>query len=308
MDSIDILMATYNGEGYVAEQLKSIQQQTFQNWRLLISDDCSTDCTLEIVRSFADEDERITVASEGVRFGSAKANFMHLLSVTNAKYVMLCDQDDYWLPEKIEKTLQVILDQQCQVGSDVPLLVFSDMIVVDDNLNHLAESFERYSGLNPRRTSFAKVLAQPIGAGCTFMANRNLVDYSIRCSDYDSMVMHDWWLSIVAAAFGSIRYVNETLTLYRQHGNNVVGARRFSVLKWIGKLDEMKDRQKLIARQAGCFSQTYFTVCDRDVLRAALDCENTVSANGISNLAHLFASGAWKPGIRKAGQILAVLR
>lgn len=209
---IDILMATYNGEHFVAEQIESIQAQTYKNWRLLVSDDCSTDGTLDVVRRYAGEDERIGIVSEGVRYGGAKENFFALMAKSDAPYVMFCDQDDVWLPEKVEKSLEALRKLENEHSADKPLLVFCDMKVVDSELSVIHESFEKYQNLDPRRTEFPHVLAQALGAGCTFIMNRTLLSKAYHCSDKAAVDMHDWWVSIIASAFGKIAFVDESLT------------------------------------------------------------------------------------------------
>ena len=136
-------MATYNGSCFVGEQIESIQSQTYRNWRLLVSDDCSTDGTLDVVKRFACIDSRIQIISEGVKHGGAKENFFSLMRHSDSRYCMFCDQDDVWLPEKISNTFASMrrLEGEYQ---DVPLLVFTDMKVVDGNLATIHESFERF--------------------------------------------------------------------------------------------------------------------------------------------------------------------
>ena len=163
---IDILMATFNGERFVGEQIESIQAQSYRNWRLLVSDDCSSDGTLDVVRRYAANDERIRIVSEGVRYGGAKENFFALMGKSEAPYVMFCDQDDVWLSRKVEKTFILMNGMEDGYSAKLPLLVFTDMKVVDAELNVIAESFEAFSSIDPSRTALPYVLAQSLGAGC----------------------------------------------------------------------------------------------------------------------------------------------
>ena len=204
---IDILMATYNGERFIGEQIESIQRQTYDNWRLLVSDDCSTDGTLDVVRDFASEDVRINIVSEDVRRGGAKENFFSLMSCSDARYCMFCDQDDVWLPSKIADTFEVIRDLEGE-WPDVPLLVFTDMEVVDGNLGTIHKSFGQYSSIDPSRTKFSQVVAQSLGAGCTMMVNAAARETSLKIQSTDDVIMHDWWVTLVAAAFGHIGYLD----------------------------------------------------------------------------------------------------
>ena len=305
---IDILMATYNGERFIGEQIESIQAQTYGNWHLLVSDDCSGDATLDVVRRYAAEDERIRIVSEGVRYGGAKENFFALMAKSEAPYVMFCDQDDVWLPEKIAKSLAMMRELEGEHGTDIPLLVLCDMRVVDGELNVINESFERYQGLKPQRTKLPQVLAQALGAGCCFLMNRALLLKACRCDDFTAVDMHDWWVGIAAAAFGRIAYIDEPLSLYRQHGENEVGASKFSTAAWAGKIDEMADRERAVAAQAGCFLDTFAAELDGDQKVACACLAGSMGTDRAANVLRLFASGGWKVGARKIGQLLVSVR
>ena len=306
--TVDILMATYNGERYVAEQIESIQRQTYGNWRLLISDDCSTDCTLDVVRSYAAADPRIRVVSEGVRLGGAKEYFFALMGLIQAPFFMFSDQDDVWLPSKVEKCLAKMQQLEAERDSEVPLLVFTDMKVVNEGLCVVAESFERYENLNPDRTALKQVLAQAVGAGCTFLANRLVASLATRCEDVSAVAMHDWWVTLVAASFGQIGYIDEPLSLYRQHGDNEVGANRFSPATWVGKFGNMVAREGIVAAQAGCFLDTFCSELDIDQKVSCACLAGSMGADGAANVVRLFASGSWKVGTRKLGQLLVSVR
>lgn len=305
---IDILMGTYNGERYVGEQIESIQAQTYKNWRLLVSDDCSSDATLDVVRRYAVEDERIRIVSEGVRYGGAKENFFALMAKSDAPYVMFCDQDDYWLPEKVEKTLEALLELESEYGAGKPMLAFCDMKVVDGSLNIIHESFEQYEKLRPQRTKMAQALAQALGAGCTFLTNRQLVEMAICCRDLSSVVMHDWWAAAIAAAFGHIAFIDEPLSLYRQHKNNEVGASRFSVASWLGRFADMRVSEHALVVQSQCFLNTYVSWLNADQRVACACLAGSMGRHGVVNVARLFTSGGWKAGFRKLGQLAVSLR
>ena len=301
---IDILMATYNGERFVGEQIESIQAQTYGNWRLLVSDDCSADGTLDVVRRYAAEDERVRIVSEGVRHGGAKENFFALMAKSEAPYAMFCDQDDVWLPEKVAKSLAMMWELEGEHGADTPLLVFCDMKVVDGGLNVIHESFEHYQGLRPQRTKLPQVLAQALGAGCTFLANSSLMGKARFCRDLEAVIMHDWWVSAVAAAFGRIKFIDEPLSLYRQHACNEVGASRFSLASWAGRYDDMVSSERSVVAQARCFLGTY----ESELGAGQRDCcarfAASMGGKRAINVLRLCASGCWKSGSRKLGQLI----
>ena len=131
MEKVDILLATYNGEKYIREQIDSILNQTYKEFRLLISDDGSTDGTRDILNEYKAKDDRIEIFMQEENLGVVK-NFEFLLKKVEAKYYMFSDQDDIWKDEKIEKSLKKI-----EEGFD---LVYSDLEVVDENLNVTYES------------------------------------------------------------------------------------------------------------------------------------------------------------------------
>ena len=133
MDRIDILLATYNGEKYLRDQIDSILNQTYADFNLIISDDASTDDTVKILEEYKKKDSRITVYIQEKNIGSNN-NFEFLLTKVQNDYYMLSDQDDIWEKEKIEKSVKKIKETNAD-------LVFSDLAVVDANLNIINESF-----------------------------------------------------------------------------------------------------------------------------------------------------------------------
>ena len=124
---IAILMATYNGEKYIETQLKSILCQTIRDWVLYIRDDGSTDRTLSVISKFIKKDIRIKLVSDTVEHRGADNSFMWLLNKVNADYYMFCDQDDYWLPNKIENTISRMDSIEKERGESTPIIVHSDV-------------------------------------------------------------------------------------------------------------------------------------------------------------------------------------
>lgn len=298
-------MATYNGERFLGEQIESIQSQSYGNWRLLISDDCSTDGTLEVVRRYADGDSRIVIVSEGVRHGGAKENFFATMDSSDAPYCMFCDQDDVWLPKKIEKSLAEMRRLEAESSADAPLLVFCDMKVVDEGLSVIYESFEMSSHFDPRRLAFRQLLAHNVAAGCCMMLNRELLN-ACRRSDGSGAEMHDWWVMLVASAFGRILFIDEPLSLYRQHGDNEVGANEYSPVDRAKHLGFMVEQFILSTEQARHFKALYGAELSRSNQSALEEFVKAGDeASPISRVLHLVKSGCWKRGARKIGQIVA---
>ena len=134
-EKIDILMATYNGERYLKEQIESILNQTYSNIRLLICDDLSTDNTYNILKEYEKKDKRVKVTRNENNLGVTK-NFEKLLSMVESKYYMFSDQDDVWNSDKVELSYRKLKKENAD-------LVFTDLTVVDENLNVISKSFNR---------------------------------------------------------------------------------------------------------------------------------------------------------------------
>ena len=162
-EKVDVLVATYNGEKYLREQLDSIIKQTYKNIRILISDDCSKDRTQEILQEYEKKDDRIKIFLHDRNLGSNK-NFEFLLRQVESKFYMLSDQDDVWLPEKIEKTIQ----KQKETGAD---LVFGDLEVVNEKLETIYPSFGDFMLLNRKINKYIGSFSGNISLCFTYVPN-----------------------------------------------------------------------------------------------------------------------------------------
>ena len=218
---VNIVMSTYNGEKYLADQIKSIQSQTFEDWQLLIRDDGSSDNTPSIIRDMAKKDDRIHFINDGQNenYGVIKS-FYHLVKYDSSDYYFFSDQDDVWLPEKIEVTLK-----RAQIeSSDNPLLVYTDLKVVNEDLEVLQESMIKSQSYHAN-TELVQELTENTVTGGTMMINKALAD---KWQVYDNLLMHDWYLALLAASLGKLIYIDQATQLYRQHEANVLGARTWS--------------------------------------------------------------------------------
>ncbi|MGV3011421.1 glycosyltransferase family 2 protein [Streptococcus thoraltensis] len=215
---VNILLSTYNGEKYLSEQIESIQAQTFKDWNLLIRDDGSKDNTTSIIREIAEEDDRIRFINDGQNenYGVIKS-FYHLVKFEKADYYFFSDQDDVWLPEKLEITLQ----RGQKENPDKPLLVYTDLRVVNENLEILQESMIKAQS-HHANTELVQELTENTVTGGTMMINKALAD---KWQVYENLLMHDWYLALLAASLGKLVYIDQPTQLYRQHEANVLGAR-----------------------------------------------------------------------------------
>ena len=215
--SVDILMATYNGEKYIKNQLLSLQQQTFSDWNLLIRDDGSTDNTLDIIQEFKKHDSRIKIIeTDGVKGRGAGRNFLELTKCSSSKYVIFCDQDDIWFERKLELLVKEA-GQQFEVN--IPCLIYCDAYGYSDSEGVISvNSVSRNHAKNLKEFLFFNAGYQ----GCSILFNRPLCDM---LADYhaDYFYMHDDIVSLLAHTFGKVYFLDKPLMLYRQHASNVTG-------------------------------------------------------------------------------------
>lgn len=239
---IDILMATYNGEKYISEQLDSIIGQDFNDWKLLIRDDGSKDNTIFIINKYMKKfPDKIELINNENRNLGVKLNFGELMKHSKNQYCMFSDQDDVWLPNKISITLNKMKELEKVYGSKKPVLVHTDLKVVNKDLELLNKSFCKYSNIDPKRNALNKLLVKNTVTGCTMMMNSKLK--KVISEIPKECVMHDHWISLVASVCGIIEFIDIPTILYRQHGNNQIGANNNSLFKkFIKNIKEFRYR------------------------------------------------------------------
>lgn len=225
--NILILLGTYNGARFLQEQLESIQRQTAIDWTLLIRDDGSRDGTLEILERFSQSDDRIVLLQDlHGRLGVVRnyGELMRKALERQADVIFFSDQDDVWLPSKMSEQVNQIEALQKSYGQATPILVHSDLEVVDAALDRVHRSFMEFQGIaNESQWPLQVLLAQNFVTGCATAINRQLLEIATPIPT--TAVMHDWWLAVCAAACGKIRYCPTPMTRYRQHGFNEIGAK-----------------------------------------------------------------------------------
>lgn len=305
---VTILLAAYNGEKYIAEQIESILNQTYGNWKLIVQDDCSSDSTCEIVGKYVSRyPGRITLKRRTVPSGSAKDNFFSMLQYAGSEYTMTCDQDDVWLPDKIEITLDKMNKMEAEFGRSTPILVHTDLKVTDENLNVLSDSLVRYQKLDVNRVRLNNLLVQNVVTGCTMMINRALIN-KLKVAPAN-VIMHDWWIALAASAFGQIGYVDKPTVLYRQHEGNSVGAKDVNnILYRIGRVLNLNHIKQMLAAtydQAEAFLHSYeeqLSKESKETINAYLKIPNL---NRIEKIKYISRYDFWKSGFfRRCGQIV----
>lgn len=200
---ISVCVATYNGQAFIEEQLISVLNQLTAFDEVIVSDDGSDDNTIKIVQAI--KDSRIKILNPSSKVGIVK-NFERALSNACGDYIFLCDQDDIWLPNKVEKCILALSDS---------LLVVSDCKIVDKESNELHPSFFK---LRRSGKGVIKNLYKNSYLGCCMAFRKELLYQALPIPA--SAPMHDMWLGLIANCTGKVMFLSEPLMLYRRHDNN----------------------------------------------------------------------------------------
>lgn len=301
---VDVLLATYNGEAYLHVLMESLLHQTYKPHKIIVRDDGSKDRTRDILQDYAEKyPSLMKLLPVGTGQGST-TNFSELLKQSTSDYVMFADQDDLWIPEKIELTMEKMEELERENGTACPLLVHTDLIVADQELKPVNPSFWNYAKLLPKECStLNRLLVQNVVTGCTLMMNRALVDLVQPISP--QTIQHDWWIALVAAAFGKIDVVEQPTIYYRQHSTNAVGAKKFNIFSSIVnrlcvKKEIRQDYRTRNYNQALAFGQHYGDRLDnkqRELVAAY--CETVKFARKFKRLYLTFRYGFYKNGFSR---------
>ena len=265
-DTVDIICPVFNGAGHLAAFLESVQAQTHPRWRLWIRDDGSADGSVGIANVFAAAEHRISLLeSGGVHLGVVGAfGWLFERVPRDSAYLMFADQDDVWVPTKIEASVAAMQVEERKFAG--PVLVHSDLVVVDATLNEIDSSFWHFAAINPESPSLQHLVVKNVVTGATMMLNRALRERVGAIPP--AAAVHDWWVACVARAFGHIVAVRACTVMYRQHGANSIGARRpSSTLSWeqlprealsaFARLPRVRAGIAAAARQAAALLERY---------------------------------------------------
>ncbi len=236
---IAILLSTCNGAEWLPALLDSIHRQTHADWQLLVRDDGSADATQRVLTVAASRDRRILPLRDWAGTQGSAGSFdllMRHAADTPARYFACADQDDVWLPHKLERQLASLRELEAQRGPDVPLLVHTDLCVVDADRCEIHPLLTRYLGHGrscQSPSALRPLLAHNFVTGCATLFNRPLLE--IACPLPDEAAGHDWWLALCAAATGHIRYLPEATVQYRLHDGNAKGriGSRLRIRRWL---------------------------------------------------------------------------
>ncbi|MGC8677702.1 MAG: glycosyltransferase family 2 protein [Hydrogenobaculum sp.] len=308
---IDILLSTYDGEKFLRDFIKSLDMQTYKDWRLIIRDDGSIDSTKKILEEIRKANpSKFIILEDDLGNIGAYRSFFELLRKSSANYIMFADQDDVWLPQKIEKTLKKMLDLEKSFGSNVPILVHTDLQIVNENLDLIYPSFWKYRNQNPEYKALNYLIVQNNITGCTIMLNYALKELIRKIPE--KAIMHDWWVALVASAFGIIDYIPDQTVLYRQHSNQNIGAKKYSINFFYNEFIKKPSNAVLsfnkTVDQAINFLEIYKEKLSKDQIDIFTTYINLKNESLIKKLKNIVKHKFFKQGkIKNIGFILTVL-
>lgn len=256
---IAILLATYNGENFISEQLDSLFSQTIQNFKIYVRDDGSTDNTINILKKYIKKNpNKITLLNDKTLHRGARDSFLWLLENVESQYFMFCDQDDVWLPYKIEHTLKKMTETELK-NPGKAVMIHTDLKIVDKDLNVINSSFWNWGKFNVdlnRHFNFAAL--GNVFTGCTMMINSAAKKYIFPINT--NIKLHDEWIGLTIVKNGIVDNLKEQTMLYRQHGNNVCSAgnkKEFNLKHYISfNINNWYDNRKPILDSVGYGSKT----------------------------------------------------
>ena len=236
-----ILLASYNGEKYISEQLDSIINQTYKNWELIIRDDGSKDETVTILNKYEKKDERIKILRDDKGNLGFLKNFEELLFNAKEEFILFSDQDDFWLKNKLEKFVEKIRDLDEKVLSK-PLLIHCNSLVCDDKLEIIKEEF--IDSKIAKKTNSNIYFFEYIVQGSTSMVNKKMIKESLPF--LKNVTLHDRYFHLLSQFLGTRVFIDESLVKYRQHERNEIGANRSIIKNIMSKKYFYVEDRKLI--------------------------------------------------------------
>lgn len=250
-----ILMSTYNGEKYVAEQIDSLIRQTYKNIHILIRDDGSKDNTINIIKEFQRNNENISLI-EGKNIGFINSFFELIQNASNnADYFAYCDQDDVWMEDKIERAVKHLENSD----STKPVLYFSNSDYYDGEMNFLktAEKNKIYN--------FRNSLVECVTQGMTMVINRKTKEI-IKKDQPKNCLYHDWWTYMICSGFGEIIYDDKSLVKYRRHNKSVTveGKTPIQLFLWRVKTFFVGDSLNTICKQWCEYKKLYYNYLNNE--------------------------------------------
>lgn len=237
MIPISVVMTTYNGGRFLQEQIESILVQTLPPAEIIVCDDCSTDNTVEILQQYQNKNALRYYVNES-RLGVID-NFKKAVSLASRNhFIALSDQDDIWFPEKLEQQYNELIKVN---DPEIPAIVYSDLMVIDDKKNMLSPSFWNELGHDSYHHTFTTLLFGNFVTGCTILMNDAMREHFLLMPSI--VAMHDGWLALIAYSFGDAKIISKSLIQYRKHDANAAYASDYKKKK---KITRWRDNLKMI--------------------------------------------------------------
>lgn len=299
---VSIFLATYNGEKYLDQQLSSLFGQTYKDFIVYALDDCSTDNTFSILECWRSKyPNKLFVSRRVENSGKPQIPFLELAIEHKAtEYFMFCDQDDVWLPDKIQISVEAIRHYEKCYSSSTPILLGTELLITDQNLIPYKKQkkridYEKYSKPN-------KLICYNIFTGCTIIFNAALSNYIDKIPD--NSILHDWWLAFVAASLGVTGVIPHPTMYYRQHGNNAVGAEINRSFKYyIDRLRKIWNNDYYYL--ARLYLKHYSTYTSKQNLKMISTYSSLSNSSFIKKMIAFKKYQFWAPGtLRKIYQVL----
>ena len=247
---VSVLLSIHGDSIFLKDFLDSLANQSFRDFVLVCRfDGLPSPEILSLVSEFPS----VVVLPDQTHYNviNSYQRLLDAAAETDTTYFMFADQDDVWHPDKIARSVQCIKDAESCSPAGTPVLVHSDLRVVDEHLKQIAPSMVQYQCLNPALVSLPDLMIQNNVTGCTTIFNRALASLA---RFPEEAICHDWYLALTAAAFGRIVFLPESLIDYRQHKDNVFGAvPRNGLLRHFFQRRHLHERVRLTQRQAGAF-------------------------------------------------------
>lgn len=260
-EQVHIVLATYNGERFLQEQMDSVLAQTYENITVEVCDDGSTDGTVAMIREYVAQDDRVKLHVNPQNLGYVK-NFLEGVKRCQAPYVMLCDQDDIWQSDKVEKTLRAMQEAEKNMVQK-PVLIFTDAVNFNSETGEELGFFHETSHLDVKKVDTAHLFMENKCIGCTMMMNRAITPYLEELPE--EIRVHDWWLALICSHFGAIQYVPEATLRYRQHEGNQIGGSSYTgyLKKRLAHIREQRKALLQTYRQGAAFVRVFGERMDR---------------------------------------------
>jgi glycosyltransferase involved in cell wall biosynthesis len=289
---VSVLLSVHGDSIFLKDFLDSLANQSFRDFVLLCRfDGVPSPAILSLVSGFPSA----VVLPDQTHYNviSSYQRLLDAAKETDTPYFMFADQDDVWHPDKIARSVQKIRDAESRRPAKTPVLVHTDLRVVDEHLKQIAPSMIRYQCLNPARVSLADIMIQNNVTGCTTIFNRALASLA---RIPEEAICHDWYLALTAAAFGTIVFLPESTVDYRQHEDNVYGTvPRKGLLRHFFQRRHLHERVRLTQRQAGAFLDHFRANLSADKTRILEDWSRCLTeASYFKRLGTV-----WRHGFRK---------